>query len=164
MGLSQSCLFGSTFIFLLLEINGQTHVQQALYPNASPEQLKIRGYYIQFPGVTSLKACSTKFTPLENSYELFISPFLFAVPITYKEDVEIHDIPMHKYGLEKPALEVNNVTVFTRGVFDVSRVLKSPIYLSLPGFLYGDPSLYQDLNLPTPAEGEYESFVSIVLS
>ena len=77
--------------------------------------------------------------------------------------MEVHDIPMHKYGLEKSALEVNNVTVFTRGVFDVRRVSKSPIYLSLPGFLYGDPSLYQDLNLSKPDEGEYESFVSVVL-
>lgn len=163
-GLSQSGLFNSTFVFLLLAINGQSQVPKDLYPNATPEQLKIRGYYTQFPGVKSLKACSTKFTPLANSYELFISQFLFAVPITYKEDVEIHDIPMHKYGLEKSALEVNNVTIFTRGVFDVSRVFKSPIRMSLPGFLYGDPSLYQDLNLSTPDEGKYESFVSVILS
>ena len=125
------------------------------------EQLEIRGYYTQFPGVKSLKACSTKLTPLADSYEIFIPTFLFAVPITYKEDVEIHDIPMHKYRLEKRALEVNNVTVFTQGVFDVSRVLKSPIYLSLPGFLYGDPSLYKDVGLSTPDEEEYESFVSV---
>jgi len=147
--------------FTYAAINGQSQVPKNLYPNATPEQLKIRGYYTQFPGVKSLKACSTKFTPLANSYELFISQFLFAVPITYKEDVEIHDIPMHKYGLEKSALEVNNVTIFTRGVFDVSRVFKSPIRMSLPGFLYGDPSLYQDLNLSTPDEGKYESFLSI---
>lgn len=68
---------------------------------------------------------------------------------------------MHKYRLEKRALEVNNVTVFTQGVFDVSRVLKSPIYLSLPGFLYGDRSLYKDVGLSTPDEEEYESFVSV---
>ena len=68
---------------------------------------------------------------------------------------------MHRYGLKKSALEVNNVTVFTRGVFDVSRVLKSPVYLSLPGFLYGDPSLYRDVGLSTPDEGRYESFVSV---
>ena len=78
--------------------------------------------------------------------------------------MEIHEIPMHKYGLEKSALEVNNVTVFTRGVFDVSRVLKSPLYLSLPGFLYGDPSLYKGVDLSTPDEGKYESFVSVILS
>ena len=155
------CLFNNSFTFLLTAVNGQTKVEKALYPNATSEQLEIRGYYIQFPGVKSLKACSTKFAPLANSYELFISAFLFAVPITYKEDVEIHDIPMHRYGLEKSALEVNNVTVFTRGVFDVSRVLKSPVYLSLPGFLYGDSSLYQDVGLSTPDEGRYESFVSV---
>ena len=68
---------------------------------------------------------------------------------------------MHKYSLEKSALKVDNVTVFTRGVFDVSRVLESPVYLSLPGFLYGDPSLYKDVGLSTPDEEEYESFVSV---
>ena len=68
---------------------------------------------------------------------------------------------MHKYRLEKSALKVNNVTVFTQGVFDVRRVLKSPIYLSLPGFLYGDPSLYKAVGLSTPDEEEYESFVSV---
>ena len=90
-----------------------------------------------------------------------MSKFLFAVPITYKEDVEVHDIPMHKYVLDKSALEVNNVTVFTQGIFDVTRVTKSPIYLSLPRFLYGDPSLYKDLGLSTPDAEKHESFVSV---
>lgn len=98
---------------------------------------------------------------MANSYEIFISAFLFAVPITYKEDVEVHDIPMHKYVLAKSALEVNNVTIFTRGVFDVSRVMKGPIYMSLPWFLYGDPSLYNDVGLSPPDAGKYESFVSV---
>ena len=105
---------------------------------------------------------STKYTPLANSYELFITNFLIAVPVTYKEDVEVHDIPMHKYVLDKSALEVNNVTVFTRGIFDVTRVLGGPIYASLPGFLYGDPSLYKELDLSAPVSEEHESFVSVL--
>ncbi|KAL9953295.1 hypothetical protein ACROYT_G040691 [Oculina patagonica] len=147
--------------FTYAAVNGQSEVMKALYPNASPKQLKVRGYYVQFPGAKSLKACSTKYTPLAKSYELFISTFLLAVPITYKEDVEVHDIPMHKYVLDKSALEVNNVTVFTRGIFDVTRVMKGPIYASLPGFLHGDPSLYKELDLNAPETEKYESFLSV---
>ncbi|XP_078355185.1 sensory neuron membrane protein 1-like [Oculina patagonica] len=147
--------------FTYAAVNGQSEVMKALYPNASPKQLKVRGYYVQFPGVKSLKACSTKYTPLAKSYELSISTFLLAVPITYKEDVEVHDIPMHKYVLDKSALEVNNVTVFTRGIFDVTRVMKGPIYASLPGFLHGDPSLYKELDLNAPETEKYESFLSV---
>lgn len=149
------------FLFLFLAVNGQSEVSKALYPGASSEELKVRGYYIQFPGVKSLKACSTKYTPLAEKYELFMSKFLFAVPITYKENVKVHDIPMHKYVLDKSALRVNNVTVFTRGIFDITRVIKGPIYASLPRFLYGDPSLYKDLDLSTPDAEEHESFVSV---
>lgn len=84
-----------------------------------------------------------------------------AVPITYKRDVKIDDIPMHRYVISESAVEVNNMTVFTKGVFDVSRVLKAPIYTSLPGFLYGEDSLYGDLGLPVPNEQKYGSYVSI---
>ena len=58
------------------------------------------------------------------------------------------------------AVEVNNVTVFTKGVFDVSRVLGGPIYASLPGLLCGKESLYKDLGLDTPDAQKYESLVS----
>lgn len=142
-------------------VGGESAVSNKTYPNASPEQLKIRGYYIQFPGVKSLKACSTKYTPTAKSYEIFITQFLFAIPVKYKEDVKIHDIPMHKYLLDESAVQVNNVTVFTKGIFDVTGVLGGPIYASLPGFLYGEPSLYKDLGLDTPDAQKYESLVSL---
>lgn len=100
---------------------------------------------------------------MAKSYELFITKFLLAVPITYKEDVEVHDIPMHKYVLDKSALEVNNVTVFTRGIFDVTRFTKGPIYASLPGFLHGDSSLFKELGLTAPDTEKYESFVSVYI-
>ena len=41
------------------------------------------------------------------------------------------------------------MTVFTKGVFDVSLVPEGPIYASLPGFLYAEESLYKDLSLDT---------------
>ena len=41
------------------------------------------------------------------------------------------------------------MTVFTKGVFDVSLVPEGPIYGSLPGFLYAEESLYKDLSLDT---------------
>ena len=143
-----------------LAIAGESKVNKNFFPYASPEQLKIRGYYLQFPGVESLKACQTKYTPLAKSYELFIADFYLAFPFTYKEDVEIHDIPMHKYVLKKSALEVNNVTLFTRGVFDTSGVMRAPIYVSLPRFLYGDPSMNMDLGLPLPDVEKHGSYVS----
>ena len=74
--------------------------------------------------------------------------------------MEVHGIPMHRYTLEKSALDVNNVTVFTKGVFDVSRVLRGPLFFSLPWFLHSD-SLHEELNLPPPEEKKHESFVSI---
>ena len=142
-------------------IGGKSTVEKARFPNASPEQLKVRGYYVQFPGLKTLKPCTTKYAQQASSYELFLKEFSFAVPIDYKEDVEVHEIPMHKYVLGKSALEVDNVTVFTPGVFDVSRVLKAPIYVTLPRFLHGDPSLHTELNLPAPDTEKHESFVSI---
>ena len=149
--------------FLSTAIGGKSKVDKALYPSASEEQLKVRGYYVQFPGLESLKPCTTKYERLASSYELFMTQFRFAVPINYKKDVEVHQIPMHKYVLEKSAVEVNNVTVFTRGVFDVTRSFGGPMYISLPGFLHGEPSLYKEFNLPKPDVKKYESFVSIIL-
>ena len=70
---------------------------------------------------------------------------------------------MHRYSLDEAALEVNNVTVFTRGLFDVSKVLQGPIYASLPRFLYGDHALKGELDLPKPEEGMHGSFVSTVV-
>ena len=92
-----------------------------------------------------------------------MSQFRFAVPIDYKKDVEVYQIPMHRYVLGKSAVEVNNVTVFTQGVFDVTRIFGGPMYISLPGFLHGEPSLYKELNLPKPDVKKYESFVSIIV-
>ena len=142
-------------------IGGESKVKKDLYPNASLEELKVRGYYVQFPGRKSLRPCTTKYTQQVSSYELFFSQFGFAVPVTYKEGVEMRDIPMHKYVLKKAALATNNVTIFTPGVFDVTRVLQGPLYISLPGFLYSEPSSYKELNLPEPNVEKYESFVSI---
>lgn len=147
--------------FSLLAINGKSRVNKDFYPNASSDQLRVRGYGYQYPGVKHLKACSAIYTPASKKYELFVSTFRMAVPITYKRDVKIDDIPMHRYVISESAVEVNNMTVFTKGVFDVSRVLKAPIYASLPGFLYGEDSLYGDLGLPVPNEQKYGSSVSI---
>ncbi|PFX19537.1 uncharacterized protein LOC111338069 [Stylophora pistillata] len=147
--------------FAFAAVGGESTVSINLYPNASKEQLKVRGYYNQFPGRKSLKACSTKYAPTENSYEIFITYFRFAIPVKYKEDFEIHGIPMHKYSLDEAAVEVNNVTVFTKGVFDVSRVLKGPFYASLPGFLYGEESLHVDLDHDKPTVDKHESLLSI---
>lgn len=74
--------------------------------------------------------------------------------------MELHGIPMHRYTLDKSALDVNNVTVFTKGVFDVSRVSGGPLFFSLPRFLHGG-SLHEELDLPAPEEKKHESFVSI---
>lgn len=74
--------------------------------------------------------------------------------------MELHGIPMHRYTLDKSALDINNVTVFTKAVFDVSRVLGGPLFFSLPRFLHSD-SLHEELNLPAPEEKKHESFVSI---
>ena len=59
----------------------------------------------------------------------------------------MHRIPMHRYVLGSEAVNVNNVTVCTRRIFDVTRLLGGPLYISLPGFLHGDPSLYKELKL-----------------
>ena len=150
--------------FLSKAIGGENKTNKALYPAASEEQLKVRGYYVQFPGQKSLKPCKTNYDKMNPSYELYMSKFRFAVPIEYKEDVQVHSIPMHRYVLGDNALKVNNVTVFTRGVFDVTRIFQGPMYISLPGFLHGEPMLYQNLNLPKPDLKKYESFVSIGMS
>ena len=43
--------------FCFLAVGGESTVSANLYPNASNGQLKVRGYYTQFPGKKSLKAC-----------------------------------------------------------------------------------------------------------
>ena len=73
----------------------------------------------------------------------------------------MHGIPTHKYVLGDHALKVNNATVFTRGIFDVSRLLGGPLYVSLPGFFHADKSLHKELNLSLPQQNKYGSFVSI---
>lgn len=59
------------------------------------------------------------------------------------------------------ALKVNNVTVFTRGIFDVSRLFGGPLYVSLPRFFHADKSLHKELNLRSPRQNKHSSFVSI---
>lgn len=70
---------------------------------------------------------------------------------------------MHRYALGSDAVNVNKVTVFTRGIFDVTRLLGGPLCTSLPGFLHGDPSLYKELKLKEPRQKKYGSYVSILL-
>lgn len=108
-----------------------------------------------------MKACSANNTPSTKKYEYFVSSFRMAVPITYDRDVTIAGIPMNRYVISESAVEVNNMTVFTKGIFDVSRFLKGPIYASLPGFLYGEEPLFEDLGFPAPDEQKYGSYVSI---
>ena len=107
-----------------------------------------------------MKPCKTGYSRLESRYELFLTQFSFAVNVSHTQDVELHGIPMHRYTLDKSALDVNNVTVFTKGVFDVHRVLGGPLFFSLPRFLHSD-SLHKELNLTAPEEKKHESFVSI---
>lgn len=146
--------------FTYAAIDGKTQIDSSLYPSATKDQLKVRGYYIQFPGQKSLKSCKTGYSRQEPRYELFLTQLSFAVPVSYTEDVELHGIPMHRYTLDKSALDINNVTVFTKAVFDVSRVLGGPLFFSLPRFLHSD-SLHEELNLPAPEEKKHESFLSI---
>lgn len=107
-----------------------------------------------------MKPCKTGCSSLKSRYELFLTQFSFAVNVSHTQDVELHGIPMHRYTLDKSALDVNNVTVFTKGVFDVHRVLGGPLFFSLPRFLHSD-SLHEELDLPAPEETKHESFVSI---
>ncbi|CAH3030946.1 unnamed protein product [Porites evermanni] len=146
--------------FTYAAIDGKTQIDPSLYPNATEDQLKVRGYYIQFPGQKSLKPCKTGYSRLASRYELFLTEFSFAVNVSHTQDVELHGIPMHRYTLDKSALDVNNVTVFTKGVFDVSRVSGGPLFFSLPRFLHGG-SLHEELDLPAPEEKKHESFLSI---
>ena len=92
----------SYFLFFLA-IGGESTVSINQYPNAFNKQLKVRGYYTQFPGRKSLKACSTNYGPTENGYEIFISNFRLAIPFKYKEEVETNHISMHKYLLDESA-------------------------------------------------------------
>lgn len=146
--------------FTYAAFDGKTQIDSSLYPNATEDQLKVRGYYIQFPGQKSLKPCKTGYSRLESRYELFLTQFSFAVNVSHTQDVELHGIPMHRYTLDKSALDVNNVTVFTKGVFDVRKVLGGPLFFSLPRFLHSD-SLHEELDLPAPEEKKHESFLSI---
>ena len=73
----------------------------------------------------------------------------------------MHGIPTHKYVLGDNALKVNNVTVFTSGIFDVSRLFDGPLHVSLPGFFHADKSLHKELDLPSPQPTKHSSFVSI---
>lgn len=147
--------------FTFSAINGKSQVNKDFYPNASSDQLKVRGYGYQYPGAKHLKACSANNTPSAKKYEYFVSSFRMAVPITYDRDVTIAGIPMNRYVISESAVEVNNMTVFTKGIFDVSRFLKGPIYASLPGFLYGEEPLFEDLGFPAPDVQKYGSYVSI---
>lgn len=107
-----------------------------------------------------MKPCKTGYSRLKSRYELFLTQFSFAVNVSHTQDVELHGIPMHRHTMDKSALDVNNVTMFTKGVFDVRRVLRGPLFFSLPRFLHGG-SLHKELNLPAPEEKKHESFVSI---
>ncbi|XP_068729884.1 lysosome membrane protein 2-A-like isoform X1 [Montipora capricornis] len=147
--------------FAYAAIGGENKVNQSLYPNATEEQLKVHGYYSQFPGQKGLKPCTTDYRGLAESYPIFLPQFRFAVPVTYKRVVEVHSIPMHRYVLRPDAVNVNNVTVFKRGIFDVTRLLGGPLYISLPGFLHGDPSLYNELKLQKPRPRKYGSYLNI---
>ena len=89
--------------FFFLAVGGESTVSINQYPNAFNKQLKVRGYYTQFPGRKSLKACSTNYGPTENGYEIFISNFRLAIPFKYKEEVETNHISMHKYLLDESA-------------------------------------------------------------
>ncbi|XP_068682792.1 lysosome membrane protein 2-A-like [Montipora foliosa] len=147
--------------FAYAAIGGENKVNQSLYPNATEEQLKVHGYYSQFPGQKDLKPCTTDYRGLAESYPIFLPQFRFAVPVTYKRVVEVHSIPMHRYVLRSDVVNVNNVTVFKRGIFDVTRLLGGPLYISLPGFLHGDPSLYNELKLQKPRPRKYGSYLNI---
>jgi len=143
--------------FSYAAIGGETNV----YPKASKERLKVHGYYTQFPGQESLKPCTTTYSKLSPSYQIFLPQLLLAIPLTYKKDARVHGIPTHKYMLGDNALKVNNVTVFTRGIFDVSRLFRGPLYVSLPGFFHADKSLHKELNLPSPQQNKHSSFLKI---
>ena len=144
-------------LFFCWAIGGETNV----YPKASKEQLKVHGYYTQVPGQESLKPCTTTYSKLSSSYQIFLPQLLLAIPLTYKKDARVHGIPTHKYMLGDNALKVNNVTVFTRGIFDVSRLFGGPLYVSLPRFFHADKSLHKELTLPSPRQNKHSSFVSI---
>lgn len=143
--------------FFSWAIGGETNV----YPKASKEQLKVHGYYTQVPGQESLKPCTTTYSKLSSSYQIFLPQLLLAIPLTYKKDARVHGIPTHKYMLGDNALKVNNVTVFTRGIFNVSRLFGGPLYVSLPRFFHADKSLHKELTLPSPRQNKHSSFVSI---
>ena len=100
-----TCLSGiiTLTFFFFLAVGGESTVSINQYPNAFNKQLKVSGYYTQFPGRKSLKACSTNYGPTENGYEIFISNFRLAIPFKYKEEVETNHISMHKYLLEESA-------------------------------------------------------------
>ena len=144
-----------------LEYNGSNEVNEAFYPKATASQRKIRGYQIQFPEADQVKACKGTYDVNKKSYETFLSEMSLHANITYKKDVEVQDLKMHRYELDKNLLDVDNVFVFNKGLIDVTNIRQSiPAYMSLPRFLGGSPELGQHLIL-APAEPEkHDSFVS----
>ncbi|KAL9950866.1 hypothetical protein ACROYT_G043436 [Oculina patagonica] len=148
--------------FSWAEYNGKTEVNQAFFPKASSSDLKVSGHQGLFFPAKNVKSCgSSSQKPAVKEYEMFIPAIKQRTKILYEKPVVVKDLALQRYKVDTKFMAVNNRTVFTPGLLDMSGVHGFPVLLGFPRFLHGERGLGQRLGLPAADPEKHGSFVDI---
>lgn len=101
--------------------------------------------------------------PAAKEYDIFLAQLKQRTKLLYEKPVVVKDLKLNRYILDKSLVAVNNRTVFSPGLLDMSGLYGFPTLLGFPRFLHGERGMRQKLGLPKAHPETHGSFVSLFI-
>lgn len=151
-------------LFTLIAYGGRKSTPRELFinPNASDSFLLINGKYQQsyFGYKRKMEVCQTKQMIEKTSYEVYDSLLRSSFTIKRVGSSDYESIHVHNFEVDPELFAVNNITVFTKGLVDLTNTKQGiPFLISAPHFMHSQDSLKKKLKMNQLVD-KYKSVVS----
>ena len=153
------------FRSLIIEQDSKESIPSAYFPNATEEFLRINSRYTgtYFGAKQSLDVCKSRQAATKDSYMIYGDLLKSTYKVTRTQDTAVlfKGVPVHKFDVDTDQMfGVNNMSVFTRGLIDLSKTRNGlPFIASDPHYLSADSSLSNKFGMQ-PDKTKHTSIVS----
>lgn len=163
-------VFLRLYYFLLLffiwpELDSSESIPSAYFPSGTQEFLRINSRYTgtYFGAKPSLDVCKSQQAATQDSYMVYSDLLKTTYKIRRTQDVAVifKGVPVHQFEVDTEHMYgVNNMSVFTRGLIDLSKTKGGlPFLASSPHYLEADASLPKKFGMQ-PDKTKHKSIVS----
>lgn len=150
--------------FAWAKYDGKEYTPKEYFKNASEDFLKITGRHTNtyFGAKKNIAVCLFKQAPNYDSYQVYDTMLQTSFTLRQNNQIEYLDIPVSVYDVDMKAMYgVNNVSVYTQGLLDLSATKNGlPFFISAPHFYNGEKTIVDSLGME-PNEDLHKSYYYI---